>query len=333
MARVYSSTSVATTLATSLTNIATSMTVTAGGGAPLIQGAGFTNGDIFTIAIDPDTQTEEICYITAAAGDTFTITRAQAGSSAVAHSSGATVRHVLTSSDLDFFRNGVNTADAAIPASTLTTKGDLITRTTASLARQGVGSNNQSLLADSTTANGIKWGASSTSTLTTTGDILYASAANTLARRAIGANGEVLTVAGGVPTWSAASTGLPSQTGNGGKYLKTDGSAASWNNVDITISTATGTTYTPAVTDVNKLVQLNNAASITVTVPAAVFSVGQQVNIQQTGAGQVTVQGDGTTVLTSTGASGPAPRTRAQYSAATIVCTSSNNFTVIGDLS
>ena len=58
MARVYSSTSVATTLATSLTNIATSMTVTAGGGGPLIQGAGFANGDIFTIAIDPDTQTE-----------------------------------------------------------------------------------------------------------------------------------------------------------------------------------------------------------------------------------------------------------------------------------
>ena len=289
MARVYSSTSVATTLATTLTNIATSMTVTAGGGAPLIQGAGFTNGDIFTIAIDPDTQTEEICYVTANSGDIFTITRAQAGSSAVAHASGATVRHVLTSSDLDFFRNGVNTADAAIPASTLTTKGDLLSRTTATLQRLPVGSNGQVLTADSTATVGF--------------------------------------------SWATASTGLPSQTGNGGKYLKTDGSAVSWNNVDITISTATGTTYTPAVTDVNKLVQLSNANPITVTVPASVFSQGQQVNIQQTGAGQVTVQGDGTTTLTSTGASGPAPKTRAQYSAATIVCTSSNNFTVIGDLS
>ena len=288
MARVYSSTSVATTLATTLTNIATSMTVTAGGGAPLIQGAGFTNGDIFTIAIDPDTQNEEICYVTANSGDIFTITRAQAGSSAVAHASGATVRHVLTSSDLVFFRDGVTTANAAIPASTLTTKGDLLTRTTATLQRLPVGSNGQVLVADSTATLGLNW--------------------------------------------AASPTGLPSQTGNGGKYLKTDGSAASWNNVDITISTATGTAYTPAVTDVNKLVQLSNAASITVTVPAAVFSAGQQVNIQQIGAGQVTVQGDGTTVLTSTGASGPAPVTRARYSAATIVCTSSNNFTVIGDL-
>ena len=289
MARVYSSTSVATTLATTLTNIATSMTVTAGGGAPLIQGAGFTNGDIFTIAIDPDTQTEEICYVTANSGDIFTITRAQAGSSAVAHASGATVRHVLTSSDLDFFRNGVNTADAAIPASTLTTKGDLLSRTTATLQRLPVGSNGQVLTADSTATLGLNW-----TTLTNE---------------------------------------IPSQTGNSGKFLKTNGSAASWANVDITVSTATGTTYTAAVTDVNKLVQLSNANPITVTVPASVFSQGQQVNIQQTGAGQVTVQGDGTTTLTSTGASGPAPKTRAQYSAATIVCTSSNNFTVIGDLS
>ena len=288
MARVYSSTSVATTLAASLSNIATSMTVTSGGGAPLIQGAGFTNGDIFTIAIDPDTQTEEICFVTYNSGDIFTITRGQAGSSAVAHASGATVRHVLTSSDLVFFRDGVTTANAAIPASTLTTKGDLLSRTTATLQRLPIGSNGQVLTADSTATLGLNW-----TTLTNE---------------------------------------VPSQTGNGGKYLKTDGSTASWANVDITISTATGTTYTPAVTDVNKLVQLNNAAAITVTVPASVFSAGQQVNIQQIGAGQVTVQGDGTTTITSTGATLATPKTRAQYSAATIVCTSSNNFTVIGDL-
>ena len=157
MARVYSSTSVATTLASALTNIATSMVVTSGGGAPLIQGSGFANGDIFTIAIDPDTQNEEICYITASSGDTFTITRGEAGSSAIAHLSGATVKHVLTSADLDFFRNGVTTANAAIPASTLTTKGDLLTRTTATLQRLAVGSNGQYLQADSTQTAGLKW--------------------------------------------------------------------------------------------------------------------------------------------------------------------------------
>lgn len=40
-----------------------------------------------------------------------------------------------------------------------------------------------------------------------TGDLLYASGTNTLAKRGIGSTGDVLTVAGGVPTWSAPASG------------------------------------------------------------------------------------------------------------------------------
>jgi len=40
--------------------------------------------------------------------------------------------------------------------------------------------------------------------LTTTGDIIYASGANTPVRLGVGANTNVLTLAGGVPTWAAA---------------------------------------------------------------------------------------------------------------------------------
>lgn len=39
----------------------------------------------------------------------------------------------------------------------------------------------------------------------TTGDILYSSSTNTLAKLAAGTNGHILTLAGGVPTWAAAS--------------------------------------------------------------------------------------------------------------------------------
>jgi len=49
--------------------------------------------------------------------------------------------------------------DAQIPDSLLTTKGDLIAATGASTpARLGVGTNDQVLIADSTTATGLKWG-------------------------------------------------------------------------------------------------------------------------------------------------------------------------------
>jgi hypothetical protein len=69
------------------------------------------NVDIFTVAIDHDTVNEEIVYITGVSGDTFTISRGQAGTgtagvSGITHSAGASVKHVLTSSDLIFFRNG-----------------------------------------------------------------------------------------------------------------------------------------------------------------------------------------------------------------------------------
>jgi len=47
-----------------------------------------------------------------------------------------------------------------------------------------------------------------------TGDLLYASASNTLAKRAIGSTGNVLTVAGGIPTWAAP--GAPAFVGASG---------------------------------------------------------------------------------------------------------------------
>lgn len=49
--------------------------------------------------------------------------------------------------------------------------------------------------------------------LTTTGDTIYASAASTPARRAIGTTGQVLTVSGGVPVWATPSGGgFPAST-------------------------------------------------------------------------------------------------------------------------
>ena len=101
----------------------------------------------------------------------------------------------------------------------------------------------------------------------------------------------------------------------------------------LSFNAQTGTTYTLVAADLGKLVTLSNASGITLTVPPSIFATGNIINIQAIGAGQVTLaQGAGVTI-TSTGASASAPKLRVQYSAATIICTASNTFTVIGDLS
>lgn len=101
----------------------------------------------------------------------------------------------------------------------------------------------------------------------------------------------------------------------------------------LSFNAQTGTTYTLVIADLGKWVTLSNASSITLTVPPSVFAAGNIINIQAIGAGQVTLaQGAGVTI-TSTGATASAPKLRVQYSAATIICTASNTFTVVGDLS
>ena len=107
--RLFSSISVETTLASSINNSVASITVATGTATTLLGGVTLVANSQFTVAIDPDTINEEIVFITAGpSGDTFTVTRGQAGSSAVSHSTGATVKHVLTSSDLNAFEAGLD---------------------------------------------------------------------------------------------------------------------------------------------------------------------------------------------------------------------------------
>lgn len=54
----------------------------------------------------------------------------------------------------------------------------------------------------------------------TTGDIIYASAANTLSKLAVGTDGHILTLAAGVPSWAAAPGGGVGGSGTAGKISK-----------------------------------------------------------------------------------------------------------------
>jgi len=200
MTREYSSISVETTLAGILSNSATTMTVAAGTASALLGGVTLDAGnvDIFTVAIDPDTANEEIVYITANSGNDFTIVRGQAGSTAISHNSGATIKHVLTSSDLIFFRNGVATADGAIPESIVTTKGDVLAASASGVvARVALGSNGYVLTADSTQTAGIKWAAVSNEIPSQTGN-----------------GGEYLTTDGSTVSWSPINIAINAKTDN-----------------------------------------------------------------------------------------------------------------------
>lgn len=309
--RKYSSISQDTTLAAGgISSSATTMTVATGTGSSLMGGITLTTGDTFQIAIDPDTVNEELCYITAQSGDVFTITRAVAGSSAVVHAAGATVRHVMSSDDLNWF----NTTS---PGTLSTAKGDIIVASgSQAVDNLPAGTNNYALVADSSQTLGVKYQDLSSRNETLTNKDLTSSS-NTF------------------PTTLVTTTGTQTLTNKTIDYNSNTITNLPSTSFNLSFNAQTGTTYTLALSDLNKLVTLSNAGAITLTLPpsgTAAFTSGMQVHIQQIGAGQVSVAAGSGVTITSNGATAAAPKLRAQYSAATIICTGTSSFTVIGDI-
>ncbi len=275
MTSKYSSTSVETTLQNAITTSgATSMVVSSGTGSALMGGVtlGAGNVDIFTVAIDVDTINEEIVFITNQSSDTMTIVRGQAGTSAVTHSAGASVKHVLSSYDLTNFESAVT------PVASL--------------------------------------GFSGSTSGTTTVQATAVAGTNTLTLPATTSD----TLVGKATTDTLTNKTLTTPTINSAK-------------INLAFNAQTGTTYTLVAADSGKLVTSSNASAVVITIPPSIFAAGEQINVQSIGAGLTSfVAGAGVTI-TSTGATSAAPILRAQNSACTIICTASNTFTVIGDLS
>ena len=104
---------------------------------------------------------------------------------------------------------------------------------------------------------------------------------------------------------------------------------------NITVNTQSGTTYSLVAGDAQKLITLNNASAITLTVPSnatAALPVGTTVNIAQYGAGQVTVVGASSPTPVTINAT-PGLNLRTQYSAASLIQISTDNWLLVGDLS
>jgi hypothetical protein len=172
-----------------------------------------------------------------------------------------------------------------------------------------------------TAGNGLSGGGSSGAVTlaidtTITADL---STAQTLTNKTISASNNTL-------------TGVATETGTQTLTNKTLTSP----KVNLGINTQTGTTYTTVLDDNGKLVTLSNASALTLTIPpnsSVAYPVGAQLNLAQLGVGQVTFAGGSGVTIVSTGATASAPKLRAQYSTATAVQTSTDNWLVMGDIS
>ena len=102
--RKYSSRSQQTTLTTGINDSTTTMVV--GSATNLMASVTPTNGETFTVVIDPDTALEEIVDVTTRSGTTLTITRGvENNGTGSAHSAGAVIRHMVTGRDLQEANN------------------------------------------------------------------------------------------------------------------------------------------------------------------------------------------------------------------------------------
>ena len=110
----YSSTAQRTTLASSVTNTATTMIVAAVTGWP--------SSYPYTLVIDQDTINEEVVEVTARSGTTCTVVRAVDSTLGVAHSSGAAVNHGVSARDFSEPNTHVNTAVLHVTVCTSTTR-------------------------------------------------------------------------------------------------------------------------------------------------------------------------------------------------------------------
>jgi hypothetical protein len=109
--------------------------------------------------------------------------------------------------------------------------------------------------------------------------------------------------------------------------------------INVAINAQTGTTYTPVLADNGKLITLNNASAITVSIPtnaSVAYAIGAELKFAWiTGAGQPTIQAvtSGTTTILSTGSTSTAPKLRVANSSCSAVKIATDIWLVTGDIS
>jgi hypothetical protein len=284
------------------------------------------NGSFFMV-IDPGLSTEEKVLVGArSSGSLSSITRGVDGTTGAAHSAGAACYPVFTATDAD---------QANKVASTLTTKGDILVTTGTVLDRLAVGTNDYSLLADSSATNGVAWkqipAAGIASDAVTTAKILdsnvteakLASSAVTAGKIAADAvtTAKILDV--NVTTGKIADSAIT-------QAKMADRAIGSAELDNLTLNAVTDT-YTLVLADAHKLVTCSKSTAFTVTIPpnsSVAFDIGDQVNLMQIGTGQITIAaGSGVTL----NAQGTKVKLNGQWATATAIKIATDTWVLVGN--
>jgi len=132
-----------------------------------------------------------------------------------------------------------------------------------------------------------------------------------------------------VSAWDLVATtviGPTGPTGPSGGPTGPTGAAGQWDTAQV-IDNKTAS-YTLLTADAGKLITMTVASANNVTVDGSLdLSVGQRIDIAQMGTGQTTVVASGTTVVAT-----PTLKLRTQYSSASLICTATDTYLLVGDL-
>ena len=320
--RSYAGAAPACTLTNAITSSDTTATIT----GDTTNWNSTANGSFYMV-IDPGLSTEEKVLVGTRSGSSLSsMTRGADGTTGAAHNAGATCYPVFTATDAD---------QANKVASTLTTKGDLLVTTGSVLDRLAVGTNDYALLADSAATNGVSWkqipAAGIATDAVTTAKILNANVtAAKLASDAV-ETAKILdanVTAAKLATDSVITAKIQDNAVTQAKMADRAIGSAELDN--LTLNAVTDT-YTLVLADAHKLVTCSKATAFTVTVPpnsSVAFDVGDQVNLMQIGAGQITVAaGVGVTL----NAQGTKVKLNGQWATATLVKIATDTWVLVGN--
>lgn len=160
------------------------------------------------------------------------------------------------------------------------------------------------------------------------GDLLSASADNTLSVLSVGTNGQVLTANSATASglqWSTPDVTLTNSATLTNKTLTAP-------VINLAINTQS-IAYELVLADNGKMVEVGSSSPVTLSIPTnanQAFATGAQITILQTGTGQVTIAATtpGTTTVNGT----PGLKLRAQWSSAVCIKRATDSWVVLGDL-